>query len=146
MSLDHIIRDTSILEAWERARNPSFAVGRGITTMSLGGKNLLDQVYRMSAAGSKLETIAASLGVTLQVFKEYFESELGLDAKLVYEKAKAEGIIRVESNAFELAQSKDVKAVKFWLENKNPDEWKDRKEETKNNSTIVFLESCEREI
>ena len=138
-------RTLSTVEAWERARNPSFGVGYPNDKMTLGGQSLLDEVYSLSRSGCRLDTIAAALGVTLQVLKEYFDTELGLDAKLINEKAKAEAILEIEQNAFELAQTKDVKAVKFWLESKHPEAWKIQ-EEQKVEKTFVFIEPREKNI
>ena len=143
--MPHDVRTLSELERWAQRDNPEFGKCPKDVDMPFAGKEMLDFVYRYAANGSSLKTIANAMGVSLGLFKRYFDSELGFDVERVYNKARARCVLDIEETLVTLAKAGDFKSLQLWLKNRNPDDWGG--EETQDRRDIkIVIEPCEQGV
>jgi hypothetical protein len=76
--------------------------------------------------GGTNEQIASALGVSLGTLKNARNRDAGLDDAIKTGKDKAD--LRVVSSLYNKAINGDTTAMIFWLKNRRPAEWKDRKD------------------
>ncbi|MGL5549519.1 MAG: PBSX family phage terminase large subunit [Culicoidibacterales bacterium] len=72
------------------------------------------------------EQIAKKLGIAYSTFRVYIKQYVALSAALKESKEVAD--YKVAQTLYESALSGNVASMIFWLKNRNPDKWKDRKE------------------
>ena len=80
----------------------------------------------VAAMGGTNEQIASALGVSLGTLKNARNRDAGLDDAIKTGKDKAD--LRVVSSLYNKAINGDTTAMIFWLKNRRPAEWKDRKD------------------
>ena len=73
------------------------------------------------------EQISKKLGIAYSTFREYKKAHSALSAALKNGKEVVD--YEVESALYKAALNGNVTAMIFWLKNRKPDRWKDRKEQ-----------------
>jgi hypothetical protein len=80
----------------------------------------------VAAMGGTNEQIAAALGVSLGTLKNARNRDVGLDDAIRTGKDKAD--LRVVQSLYQKAINGDTTAMIFWLKNRRPTEWRDKRD------------------
>ena len=86
----------------------------------------LEQVEILAAQGLSLEQIAASVGINVKTLVDRRDRYVEYSEAL--KRGKARGIAAVSNALFTSATRGNVTAQIFFLKNRAPEEWKDRRE------------------
>jgi hypothetical protein len=114
------------------------------------GKVLPEKVvYEMAALGATETEMAKALGVSYEQFRVWCRQHPQLSA--AKKKGKAVADERVVNALFEKALRGDTTAMIFWLKNRLPNDWRDRREfvgniKTEDVTPIKFNKSSDDEL
>ena len=141
--------EKSTIEKWDCNTRPEVHEKRKKTGL-LGANperdKVLEEVYIMARNGSSLETIAAYFGVGYATLRKYFEDVANLDLRLVYDKAKAQGVAVAEDILYNrILQKKELKDIQFFLSSRAAESW-GTKTETPMGDIIIQIGEAEKNV
>ena len=96
----------------------------------------LDEIGKLLKQGMSTGELASSLGISVSTLRRYRRSEPELAALFEEVRSKEDDLVEAallkRATGYENADGKeippDVRAAVFWLKNRRPQEWKDRRE------------------
>jgi len=139
----------SAVEIWDEKTNPKSHKTRkktGVLKDNLERDKILEDVYIMSRNGSSLDTIAGYFGVTYGTLRKYLEDVANLDLRLVYDKAKAQGVAVAEDILYtRILQKKELKDLQFFLSSRAAESW-GAKQETPMGDIIIQIGEAEKDV
>lgn len=94
--------------------------------------------------GLTQQQIANNLGIGLSTLKKYKKKSVAIETAL--KKGKEVADYEVENKLYQSAIDGNVTAMIFWLKNRRPDKWKDKKEPTEIEIMKKDLELRERKL
>ena len=86
----------------------------------------VEQIEQWSRQGFTQQQIANNLGISLATLKNYKNRSLAISTAI--KRGRQVTDYEVENALFKSAVNGDVKAMIFWLKNRRPDKWRERKE------------------
>ena len=100
---------------------------------------VLKKTEKLAAQGLDKKQIAKVLGICYQTLNE--KTKEFSEFSDAIETGKAKGVATVSNALFEKAKSGDVVAQKYFLNNRNSDNWKDKvhQDHTSNGEGLVFV-------
>ena len=85
-----------------------------------------EQVESLAAQGLTMDQIASCLGMSRSTLYERVGSES--DVSDAIKRGRAKGVATVSNALFQSAKGGNITAQIFYLKNRSPDDWKDRRE------------------
>ena len=86
----------------------------------------LEEVEQWARSGLTQQQIAHNLGIGLTTLKDYMKKSPSISAAIRGGKEVAD--VQVENALYKAALNGNVSAMIFWLKNRRPDKWKDKRE------------------
>lgn len=86
----------------------------------------IEKAFKLASRGLNMEQIASCLGMSSTVL--YERQITNPDLKEAIEKGRHHGIEEISNALYEKAKSGDNTAMIFFLKNRSPQEWNDRRE------------------
>ena len=83
-----------------------------------------DKLIEELEQGTTIKSACGVVGVTTQTY--YYHIDKDEDFKNRAEEAKRKADAQVEKSLFQTAIEGNVKAIKYWLTNRNPEDWGDK--------------------
>ena len=101
-------------------------------------EEVLEKTKRLASQGLTKQQIATCLGISISTLKNKQNSNVTFLAAI--KEGQAEGIEQVTNHLFEQSKKGNVTASIFYLKNRAPDEWHDRKELALEDKTTKLLQ------